>query len=476
MDKASEFIRRAKSAGINPRVIFDVGAFNGDESVELAEAFPDAKVYAFECVPENIMLCAQTVQHHPNIFLVPAALTAKSGRRQFHKSTSHNPECGSLLAPNGKYFEPMPTKPIEVQCYAAADFIKAEGIPAPDLIWMDVQGAELDVLRGLGGYIESLQLFCAEVTYRAYYNGQMLVADFDKAVSELGFAKRHEEVGIADWFGNAIYQRRKPQEARKQPVATVVYIHMPSDPLHLRYATRFVDTMLRFPGGVPHKTLVVCNGAPPNDYTRLLFQDIPHCWYMSHDDSGWDIGGFMAACRNLPMNEMTVFCGGSTYFRRAGWLRRMREAWLKYGPGFYGVTANYEISPHLNTTSFWCQPKLMLSYRDRVVTRAERYAFEHGPSAMWKRATALGLPVKLITWDGDYDWPDWRKVVNGLRNGDQSNCLAYWHHHDNYAKETPAQKRITEKRTNTIVDPQFLRFMAGRGHGIFGQPKPQRHP
>lgn len=247
---------------------------------------------------------------------------------------------------------------------------------------------------------------------------------------------------------------------RRNPNVTLIYIHVPGDEKHWRYAREFVESYQKFPPEYPHKTIIVCQAKPAVALAQGLFRALEPT-YFQHDDSGWDIGGYIAAMRAVIPSENTatdciVCLGGSSYFQRAGWLKRIAEAWLKYGVGFYGATPTHEVSPHLCTSGFWTHPEILKAYPIKVVNRVTRYDFEHGPNACWKMAAHNGLPVKLITWDGEYDWPDWRKPPNIYRRGDQSNSLMCWHHYREYEKADDQLKATMANHSDTLTDPTYL--------------------
>jgi hypothetical protein len=244
-----------------------------------------------------------------------------------------------------------------------------------------------------------------------------------------------------------------------QPSVSIVYVYAPAYSLGCTY--RFVDTLTSFPGGRDHNTVVVCNGGPPDDFVKELFSQVPRCSFFEHNNVGWDIGGFVALARSLKDDVMVCF-GGSAYFRRAGWLVRMMDAWTKHGPGFYGCLSRYERSPHLNTTGFWCSPGLLQDYPYPVITDGDRAEFEYGEHALWKLTLAKGLPVKLVTWDGEYDWPDWRKAPNIFRRGDQTNCLTYYKHTDIYDEATPEYKALLQAWADTLGDPIWMQRVVSR--------------
>lgn len=248
------------------------------------------------------------------------------------------------------------------------------------------------------------------------------------------------------------------RKTRRDPSITLIYIHVPGDQKHWRYTREFIESYKQFPPEHDHQTIVVCQGKPAIPLARGLFKALPNLAYFQHDDSGWDIGGYIAASKAVDA-DCVVCLGGSSYFQRAGWLKRISEAWQKHGAGFYGATPTHEVSPHLCTSGFWCPPEVLKAYPIKVVNRETRYDFEHGPNACWKMVAHNDLPVKLVTWDGEYDWQDWRKPSNIYRRGDQSNALMCWHHYREYEKATHQLKATMADHSDTLTDPHYLALL-----------------
>lgn len=247
------------------------------------------------------------------------------------------------------------------------------------------------------------------------------------------------------------------------PSIEVVYIFVPSDPLHQNLAQRFVDSYRNHPPGAEHTTTIICNGGPPSPEQQALFNPLPNVKFLEHDDSGWDIGGFVKASHHSHA-EMMLCLGGPGYVKRTGWLARMREAWVKHGVGFYGSLATYEVRPHINTSGFWCHPQMLRSYPHRVVTKEERYAFEHGYNSLWLTVLNAGLPALLVTWCGEYNWWHWRLPNNVYRRGDQSNCLTYFKHTDLFDIASPADREGMSALADTVTDPHFISRPNVGGH------------
>jgi hypothetical protein len=129
-------------------------------------------------------------------------------------------------------------------------------------------------------------------------------------------------------------------------------------------------------------------------------------------------------------------------------------AYEKFGPGLYGPSASFDITPHIRTTAFMCDPKLVRSWAGKISAPKDRHYFEVGPASLTSLAKRQGLPCVLVTWDGFYLRDEWRKAPNIFRRGDQSNCLMFDRHHEIYEASTPQQKI----RLGRIADGNKLEY------------------
>lgn len=209
-------------------------------------------------------------------------------------------------------------------------------------------------------------------------------------------------------------------------LVTVVYIHPHTD--NEANAVRFVKSLVANKPGCPCNVLVISNGGPVTPQVEALFKNIRGVQFFVHDDSGWDIGAYLALAKARTDLDLLFCCGGPTTFTRPGWMRKIMAAWSEYGPGMYGTNASYEVRPHLNTSGFLIERAELAAYPIRVQTNLQRYEFEWGRGAMWRRVRRNGKRVMLVTWDGVWYPEEWRTPKNIYRDGNQSNCLTWFNH------------------------------------------------
>jgi hypothetical protein len=72
---------------------------------------------------------------------------------------------------------------------------------------MDLQGAELHALRGLGDAISGVKYIISEIERKPIYYGQDLLPEVDDYLRERGFTQA-VEVHRDDWFSDYLYLRR----------------------------------------------------------------------------------------------------------------------------------------------------------------------------------------------------------------------------------------------------------------------------
>ena len=220
------------------------------------------------------------------------------------------------------------------------------------------------------------------------------------------------------------------------PKICVVYTAVANGGITSDYISRFVATWVESPPGIECDLIVSCNGGPLLGEQSVMFAPLHAKMFPRPNTPGFDLDGYLDAARGPAKDfDMLLCLGESVYFHREGWLARLAYAWSRIGPGMYGAFASNLVRPHLQTTAFCTSPLLL--QRCPISTK-ERYAWEHSQNSFWRWVYNHGMPVRLVTWDGEYEPRTWRMPRNILWRGDQSNCLCFSNHTDRWRDTSPA--------------------------------------
>lgn len=191
------------------------------------------------------------------------------------------------------------------------------------------------------------------------------------------------------------------------------------------YVARFLNSYTNNPTNIDHESIVVLNGGKPNSELRCMFSPLRNMRFFEHDDSGWDNGAYQHVAREVDC-DMMVFLGTSIWIKGPGWLERMVSAFVKHGDHLYGVMGNQgmgHVHPHIRTTGFWMRPGLLNAYPMIVTQLSQRYPFEHGPNCLTRFVWNQGRKAFVVTWTGEYEYPNWDSIPNGYHRGNQSALL-----------------------------------------------------
>lgn len=213
---------------------------------------------------------------------------------------------------------------------------------------------------------------------------------------------------------------------------TVVFVRVVTKPEYTHGAQRWLKAYCANAAGHPHKLVVINRYADAKDG---LFDDYA-TEYVRYDGGGWDCGAWQFAGRNIEADLLVCF-NSSTYVTGGCWLNKFVEAVEEHGDGLYGPLTSYEVFPHVRTPCMIFQPHVINDYPHEVKTREDTYRFEclrwpDGTGTFTEWVRKKGLQTRLVTWDGSYDLPDWRKPPNIFRRGDQSNLIVKDRHCEAY--------------------------------------------
>ena len=167
-----------KNMGFNFTTIIDVGAALGDYSKAVHFIYPDAKIYAFEPVPQSFEVLKTVANKINNLQCFNLALSDNEGETEFHLNEFSF--SSSLLKMTDTHKEIFPfaknEETIMVNTIKLDDFCKNERIVFGSekyiLLKIDVQGLELKVLKGATKLLKEIDVIQLEVSFMNFYEGQ----------------------------------------------------------------------------------------------------------------------------------------------------------------------------------------------------------------------------------------------------------------------------------------------------------------
>jgi FkbM family methyltransferase len=174
---------RLKSLGFTPAVVYDVGAYRGGWTRLAAEVFPDAQFVLFEANRDHAGALAASGRRH----LIAALGATDGGARTFHVPRQGDVTGASLYVENTAHYAGENLQVRAVETVRLDTAVARERLPAPDLIKIDVQGAELEVLAGASETLRHAGALIVEVSFVDYNKGGPLAAEVIAAIDRLGF-------------------------------------------------------------------------------------------------------------------------------------------------------------------------------------------------------------------------------------------------------------------------------------------------
>lgn len=200
----------------NP-IVIEIGSHYGEDSLRFLETFKDIKLFCFEPDERNIKIFNKHVSDK-RVSLYEVALSNETGEANFYQSyqeyngnevpekydwiskedyikySLNNSGSSSLK----KGYKHVLDEVQKVKTIRYDEWIKDKNIDIVDFVWIDVQGAEKDVLEGMGKNISAIKFIWIEYGETAYDDG-MNRSETIRFMSDLGF-------NIANQFSSNLNQ------------------------------------------------------------------------------------------------------------------------------------------------------------------------------------------------------------------------------------------------------------------------------
>lgn len=190
------FLEFVRSLGFLPATVVDVGANRGAWTRLAKEVFPDAGVLMIEPQPELAPDLDETCRSLAGVEWVETAVGAETGERV---QTIWEDTQGSSFLPTVTDEGLASGRQRSVRMRRLDDVLTERGL-APDLVKLDVQGYELEVLRGAPSLFGRTELFILETSLYVFLPDLPLLREVISFMAERGY----EIYDIVGWIRRPI--------------------------------------------------------------------------------------------------------------------------------------------------------------------------------------------------------------------------------------------------------------------------------
>lgn len=211
--KALNFIK--KYLPDNP-VVIEAGAYNGEDTERMSKLWPNGKIHSFEPVPVIFKWLTDRTKKYKNVARYNLALSDKIGFAEF--TLSETPDkpgvpygSGSLLQvkEHVNYYPYIFKDKTTVETITLDAWSKKFNIPRVDLLWLDMQGFELNTLMASKSLLKNVKAIFTEANFIEAYEGQYLYNDIKNWLENNGFKliARDAYHSKSKWFCNLFFIR-----------------------------------------------------------------------------------------------------------------------------------------------------------------------------------------------------------------------------------------------------------------------------
>jgi FkbM family methyltransferase len=199
--------------GITPEGVLQIGANNGQEVKKFATEGIRYGVFV-EPLPKAFRQLENSVLRHPDYLAINALCAAEPGQERTFFVSSQAGESSSMLKPTG-HLDIHPQVGFDneliLRTSTVDEIIKnllLEGhemlVNKLDLLYIDVQGAELDVLKGAQEFLSKAKFVFAEVSHGGLYEGDTSIRSIIEFLEERHFKLAFAYINKHGW-GDALF-------------------------------------------------------------------------------------------------------------------------------------------------------------------------------------------------------------------------------------------------------------------------------
>ena len=185
-----------------------VGAHEADEVERMHRTYSRARFLCFEPNPETHRRLIRSFEKSPHVTISGLALSDAPGQARFYEMDM--PGNGSLLEPDVESWSAFNNwnekKVRSFEVTLSTLDREAEALAAIDLLWMDVQGAEGNILKGAAKTLpRTAAVFLEVALVRSPYKGALLFPQINANLQSNGFTCMGLGMDAWNGTGNALF-------------------------------------------------------------------------------------------------------------------------------------------------------------------------------------------------------------------------------------------------------------------------------
>ncbi|MDQ3021253.1 MAG: FkbM family methyltransferase [Bacteroidota bacterium] len=171
--------------GIDFKYILDVGANLGEWARMAKEVFPDAVIYMIEPLSEMESNLKKICEEFPGSKYFPNGAGSKI---EVHVLTTWGDDLAgaNCLIPENEYIKSL-NKQRMIKIITIDSLIENNEIEIPDLVKLDIQGFELEALKGASKILGKSEAFVLETSLFEFTNGTPLLSEVVSFMSNKGY-------------------------------------------------------------------------------------------------------------------------------------------------------------------------------------------------------------------------------------------------------------------------------------------------
>jgi FkbM family methyltransferase len=178
-----EYLTKLRNEGIEPKVIYDIGACVLHWTNEAQRIWNNSEFFAFEAMQSSEFLFKEHgIKYHMGVLSDVSGKEVIFYNNEMHPSGSSYYKENTEINPNAPEYHGRSLRTVTLDAVR-----RLKQFPSPDLIKMDVQGAELDILKGAVETLQTVKHVILELQVIEYNKGAPLRDTVIEYMDQQGF-------------------------------------------------------------------------------------------------------------------------------------------------------------------------------------------------------------------------------------------------------------------------------------------------